>query len=411
MTEVFVNLIREGIFMDQEKLIQSFLGYFGGSSEGIRIFTSPGRVNLIGEHTDYNGGFVFPAALTLATTVVARPRNDDKIRLIANDLEIMVEADLDDLSKYKNLKWGNYQLGVADELKKAGYVIKGCDLMYDDKVPLGSGLSSSAAIEVATAIALVSLGDEAYGKTKKVDMVQMALISQKAEHNYVGVKCGIMDQFASAMGKKNHAIFLDCKDLSFELVPVNLDGYSLVIGNTNKKRSLGESKYNERRAQCEEGLSILRKVFPEAAFLRDISVSDYEQHKGMLTDDIIRKRVEHIIYENQRVIDSVEALKKGNLKAFGELMNQSHDSLRDLYEVTGIELDTLVDEARKIEGVLGARMTGAGFGGCTINLVANQVIEEFIEKVGKAYKEKIGYEASFYISDIGDGGREVEVTV
>jgi len=397
--------------MNQEKLIQSFLGYFGGSSEQIRIFTSPGRVNLIGEHTDYNGGFVFPAALTLATTIVARPRNDNKIRLIADDLEIMVEADLDDLSRYKNLKWGNYQLGVADELKKAGYNIIGCDLMYNDKVPLGSGLSSSAAIEVATAIALVSLGDGTYGKTRDIDMVQMALIAQKAEHNYVGVMCGIMDQFTSAMGKKNHAIFLDCKDLSFELVPVNLDGYSLVLGNTNKKRSLGESKYNERRAQCEEGLSILRKVFPEAAFLRDISVSDYEKHKGLLTDETIRKRVEHIIYENQRVIDSVKALKKGNLKVFGELMNQSHDSLRDLYEVTGIELDTLVDEARKIEGVLGARMTGAGFGGCTVNLVADKAIDQFIEKVGKAYKEKIGYEASFYISDIGDGGREVKVTV
>jgi galactokinase len=397
--------------MNQEKLIQSFLGYFGGSSEKIRIFTSPGRVNLIGEHTDYNGGFVFPAALTLATTIIARPRKDNKIRLIANDLEVMVEADLEDLSQYKSLRWGNYQLGVADELKKAGFNIIGCDLMYDDKVPLGSGLSSSAAIEIATAIALVSLGDEAYGKTKEIDMVQMALISQKAEHNYVGVMCGIMDQFASAMGKKDHAIFLDCKDLSFELVPVKLDGYSLVIGNTNKKRSLGEGKYNERRAQCEEGLSILKKEFPEAEFLRDISVSDYEGHKSMLTDDIIRKRVEHVVYENQRVIDSVTALKKGNLEVFGELMNESHNSLRDLYEVTGIELDTLVDEARKIQGVLGARMTGAGFGGCTVNLVANKSIDEFIEKVGKAYKEKIGYEASFYISDIGDGGREVEVVV
>ena len=397
--------------MNQEKLIQSFLGYFGGSSEKIRIFTSPGRVNLIGEHTDYNGGFVFPAALTLSTTIIARPRKDNKIRLIANDLEFMVEAELEDLSQYKNLRWGNYQLGVADELKKAGFNIIGCDLMYDDKVPLGSGLSSSAAIEVATAIALVSLGDEAYGKTKEIDMVQMALISQKAEHNYVGVMCGIMDQFASAMGKKDHAIFLDCKDLSFELVPIKLDGYSLVIGNTNKKRSLGEGKYNERRAQCEEGLGVLNKEFPEAEFLRDISVSDYEEHKSLLADDIIRKRIEHVIYENQRVIDSVKALKEGNLKLFGELMNQSHNSLRDLYEVTGIELDALVDEARKIEGVLGARMTGAGFGGSTVNLVANKAIDEFIEKVGKAYKERIGYEASFYISDIGDGGREVEVII
>jgi galactokinase len=389
------------------ELIQKFLGYFGGSSEQIRMFTSPGRVNLIGEHTDYNGGFVFPAALTLSTTIVARPSADNRIKLIAIDLEKMVEADLDNLSQYKSLNWGNYQLGVADELKKAGFNIRGCELMYDDKVPLGSGLSSSAAIEVATAIALVSLGDEAIGKTKALDMVEIALISQKAEHDYVGVKCGIMDQFASAMGKKEHAIFLDCKDLSYEHVPLKLDGYALVIGNTNKKRSLGEGKYNERRAQCEAGLEILRRVFPQAANLRDISIFDYESHKKMLSDETIRKRVEHIIYENQRVLDSVKALKEGNVKLFGKLMDQSHNSLRDLYEVTGKELDTLVEEARKIEGVLGSRMTGAGFGGCTVNLVADRRIEEFILRVGKAYKEKIGYEASFYISNIGDGGREI----
>jgi galactokinase len=398
-----------GVDMNHGALIESFLGYFGGSSEKIRIFKSPGRVNLIGEHTDYNGGFVFPAALTLATTVVARPRQDRTIRLIATDLEVMVEADLDNLQAYRNLKWGNYQLGVADELIKAGYNVIGCDLMYEDKVPLGSGLSSSAAIELATAVALVSLGDEEYGKSKQIDMIEMAVISQKAEHNFIGVKCGIMDQFASAMGKKDHAIFLDCRDLSYELVPVKLDGYSLVISNTNKKRSLGEGKYNERRAQCEEGLEILKKVIPEATCLRDISCEDYEKYKHLLTDDVIRKRVEHVVYEDQRVLDSVKALKEGNLILFGKLMNQSHDSLRDLYEVTGAELDTLVDEARKQEGVLGSRMTGAGFGGCTVSLVENSKIDRFIESVGKAYKDKIGYEASFYISEIGDGGREVEV--
>lgn len=395
--------------MNHRFLLQSFIGYFGGDIEAIRIFKSPGRVNLIGEHTDYNGGFVFPAALTLATTVVARLRQDNKIRLIATDLETMVEADLNNLSAYKGLKWGNYQLGVADELIKAGYKVRGCDLMFEDKVPLGSGLSSSAAIEVATAIALVSLGDESYGKTKQIDMIDMALISQRAEHNYIGVKCGIMDQFASAMGKKDHAIFLDCRDLSFELVPAKLEGYSLIIVNTNKKRSLGEGKYNERRAQCEEGLEVLKKVIPEAAYLRDISCSDFEIYKHLLTDEVIRKRVEHVVYENQRVIESVKALKAGNLVLFGELMNQSHDSLRDLYEVTGIELDTLVEEARKQKGVLGSRMTGAGFGGCTVSLVNNHYEDEFINNVGLVYKNKIGYEASFYSSEIGDGGRELEV--
>lgn len=393
--------------MNADMLVNKFLGYFGGSSDGIRIFTSPGRVNLIGEHTDYNGGYVFPAALTLATTVVARPRSDKKIRLIATDLEQMVEAYLDDLQAYRDLKWGNYQLGVADELMKAGYRIIGCDLMFDDKVPLGSGLSSSAAIEVATAIALVSLGDERYGKDLAIDKIEMAKITQRAEHNFIGVKCGIMDQFASAMGKKDHAIFLNCRELSYELVPVRLTGYSLIIGNTNKKRSLGEGKYNERRAECEEALEILKQAMPGITCLGDVSCDDFEKYKGLIKNDIIKKRARHVVYENQRVLDSVKALKKEDLPAFGALMNQSHDSLRDLYEVTGKELDTMVSEARKVEGVLGSRMTGAGFGGCTVSLVRNDMIDEFISRVGKAYKEIIGYEASFYVSQIGDGGREI----
>ncbi len=393
--------------MDYRNLISQFLSFFGGTEEGIRIFSSPGRVNLIGEHTDYNGGYVFPAALTLSTTVVARPRNDRIIKLIATDLKVMVEANLDDLGAYRNLKWGNYQLGVADELQKAGYKIMGCDLMFDDKVPLGSGLSSSAAIEIATAIALVSLGDKEYGRSKEINKIEMAKITQLAEHNYVGVKCGIMDQFASAMGKKDHAIFLNCRDLSYELVPIRLSGYTLVIGNTNKKRSLGDGKYNERRAECEAGLSVLKKVLPHASCLADISVSDFEAHKNLIQNPIIKKRVEHVIYENQRVLDSVKALKEGELERFGKLMNESHDSLRDLYEVTGKELDSMVNEARKIDGVLGSRMTGAGFGGCTVSLVRTDMVDVFIDRVGKAYKEEVGYEASFYISDIGDGGREI----
>ncbi len=390
-----------------ENLIEKFIGYFGGDKAGIRVFTSPGRVNLIGEHTDYNGGFVFPAALTLATTLVARPRSDRKINLIATDLEIMVNGDLDNLQAFRDIKWGNYQLGVADELQKAGYPITGCDLLYDDRVPLGSGLSSSAAIEVATAVALVSLGDKEYRKTKTVDLIKMALISQTAEHNYIGVKCGIMDQFASAMGKKDMAIFLDCRDLAYEWVPLKLDGHAIVIANTNKKRSLGEGKYNERRAECEAGLEILKKALPQATCLRDVSAAEFEQHKGLIKDGTILKRVEHVVMEDDRVLLSVKALKEGELVAFGQLMNQSHDSLRDLYEVTGKELDTLVEEARKIPGVLGSRMTGAGFGGCTVSIVKNEAVDTFIEKVGAAYKEKIGYGASFYVSDIGDGAREL----
>ncbi|HEY8500911.1 MAG TPA: galactokinase [Clostridia bacterium] len=389
------------------ELIESFLSFFGGESEGIRIFKSPGRVNLIGEHTDYNGGFVFPAALTMDTTVLARPRNDRQINLIATDLKQMVRANLDELHKWKHLRWGNYQLGVADELQKAGYRLCGCDLMYDDKVPLGSGLSSSAAIEIATAVALVALGDSYHGVNREINMVELARIAQKAEHNYIGVKCGIMDQFASAMGKKNMAIFLDCRDLTWEMVPLEMKGYKLVIANTNIKRSLGSEKYNERRRECEKGLEQMRNVFPEASYLRDISVDDFEKYKGEIPDETIRKRVAHVVYENERVIKAVEALKKNRLKEFGELMNASHDSLRDLYEVTGTELDTLVEEARKVEGVLGSRMTGAGFGGCTVSLVREEKVQEFIERVGKAYKKEIGHNASFYITEAGDGGREV----
>lgn len=384
-------------------LKETFISYFGGDTDGIRVFTAPGRVNLIGEHTDYNGGFVFPAALTMATTVLARPRRDRQINLIATDLKQMVRADLDELDRFRGLSWGNYQLGVADELQKAGYQLCGCDLLFDDRVPLGSGLSSSAAIEIATAVALVSLG----GECPEIDMVEMAKIAQAAEHHYVGVKCGIMDQFASAMGKKNMAIFLDCRDLKWEMVPLVMEGYKLIISNTNKKRSLGEGKYNERRNECEKGLSLLQKAFPEAACLRDISVDAFLQHKDLITDATVQKRVEHVIYENDRVLQSVIALKENRLDAFGRLMNASHDSLRDLYEVTGIELDTLVDEARKVDGVLGSRMTGAGFGGCTVSLVREDRVEEFIRLVGAAYEQKFGYPATFYVSKTGDGGREI----
>ncbi len=389
-------------------LKETFLSYFGGDGAGIRAFTAPGRVNLIGEHTDYNGGFVFPAALTMATTVLARPRKDRQINLIATDLKQMVHANLDELEKYKGLKWGNYQLGVADELQKAGYRLCGCDLLYDDKVPLGSGLSSSAAIEIATAIALVSLGNTAYGSEREIDLVQMAKIAQNAEHNYIGVKCGIMDQFSSAMGKKDMAIFLDCRDLVWEMVPLKMEGCRLVLSHTNKKRSLGEGKYNERRSECEKGLAFLQQALPAATCLRDISVADFQRHRDLIPDQTIQKRVEHVVYEDERVLQSVKALKEGRLNDFGKLMNASHDSLRDLYEVTGIELDTLVEEARKIDGVLGSRMTGAGFGGCTVSLVREGQVQAFIALVGAAYQSRIGHPASFYVSEIGDGGREIK---
>ena len=304
-----------------------------------------------------------------------------------------------------DIKWGAYQLGVADELQKAGFPLVGCDLLYEDKVPLGSGLSSSAAIEVATAFALVSLG--AGNKPASIDPVQMAKISQTAEHNFIGVMCGIMDQFASAMGKKDHAIFLDCLTLEFEWVPLVLEGVSIVIANTNHKRSLGEGKYNERRAECETGLEILKQALPNATCLRDVSAADFEKHGHLISDPIVRNRVAHIVYEDDRVLRSVEALKKGDLVLFGQLMDQSHDSLRDLYEVTGQKLDALVDAFRACDGVIGSRMTGAGFGGCTVALVKNDAVDTVKKKVGAAYLAAIGHDCTFYVSDIGDGAREV----
>lgn len=393
--------------MEIKELKRKFIEIYGGSEEDLRIFSSPGRVNMIGEHTDYNGGFVFPAALTLSSTVIARPRKDRTINLAATDLDIRVNASLDNLQEYKNLKWGNYQLGVADELQKAGYKLVGCDMLFHDTVPLGSGLSSSAAIEVVTALTLVTLGNEAHGISKDVDMIEMAKISQIAEHNYVGVKCGIMDQFASAMGKANHAIFLDCKDLSYQHVPLDLKGYKIVLSNTKKKRSLAAVKYNERRSECEKGLEILKSALPNACCLGEISREEFEKHKHLIKDEVIRKRVEHVIYEDDRVLRSVEALKSGNITEFGRFMIESHNSLRDLYEVTGVELDTLVEEALKIDGVIGSRMTGAGFGGCTVSIVKEDVVEKFIEQVGKNYYERVGINAEFYVSEIGDGGREI----
>lgn len=393
--------------MNITELKKRFWEIYHGSEAGIRVFTSPGRVNLIGEHTDYNGGYVFPAALTLSSTVIARPRTDRQMNLIATDLGIQVQASLDKLEEYKSLKWGNYQLGVADELQKAGYKLTGCDLLYHDTVPLGAGLSSSAAIEVATAIALVSLGNTHHGLEQSVDMIKLALISQKAENNYVGVNCGIMDQFASAMGKADHAIFLNCRDLSYKHVPLNLKGYKIVIANTNKKRGLADSKYNERRSQCEAAFEILKRHLPGASCLGEISTEEFDRFKHEIKDETVRKRAEHIIEEDDRVLRSVEALNNNDIELFGRYMTASHDSLRDLYEVTGTELDTLAEEALKIEGTAGSRMTGAGFGGCTVSIVREEAVDEFIDRVGKGYTARTGLVPTFYITEVGDGGREI----
>ncbi len=389
--------------MDEKimKLKERFIKEFGEGGE-LYVFRSPGRVNLIGEHTDYNGGYVFPAALTMATTIIARPREDSMVRMMATDLGEMVEGDLNTIDEYKDLKWGNYQFGVFKELRDNGYNIVGADMLYDDTTPHGGGLSSSAAIEVASGIAMAYLGGR-----RDIDGIEIAKIGQMAEHHYIGVNCGIMDQFSSAMGKENHAIFLNCKTLDYELVPVELSkhGIKIVVSNTNKKRSLASSKYNERRAECEAGLKILQKHIPDADCLGDISLGEFEKYEDKIEDEVIRRRVRHVISEDDRVKKSVEVLNNGDLEAFGRLMNESHDSLRDDYEVSCVELDTLVEEARKVDGVLGSRMSGAGFGGCTVSLIKDESVDKYIKQAGAAYREKIGYDADFYISEIGDGGK------
>lgn len=391
-----------------DELKRQFIDIYGGNDEELRVFTAPGRVNLIGEHTDYNGGFVFPAALSMNTTIIARKNGCNKLRLCATDLPDRVEADISNLGGYKHLKWGNYQIGVAFELEKLGYEIVGCDMLYHGTVPYGGGLSSSASIEVSTAIMFTTFSNEKKGIKNDIDMIQMAEVSQRTEHTYAGVNCGIMDQFASAMGKKNHAIFLNCKTLDYSLVPLRMDGYKLVIANTNKKRGLADSKYNERRSECEAAFDILKNALSGAECLGDISVDDFEKNAHLIKNETVRKRAKHVIYEDDRVLKSVEALKSGDLITFGALMTQSHESLRDLYEVTGTELDTLVDEALKVNGTIGSRMTGAGFGGCSVSLVREDAVDDFIETVGKNYHDKIGYAASFYVSDIGDGGKEIK---
>jgi len=389
-------------------LKKKFCELYGGDASDLRVFAAPGRVNLIGEHIDYCGGYVLPAAITLDTTVVVRKRNDRILRMAATDLPDRVEVSLDRLEEAKGLKWGNYQAGVADELQKAGYKLVGADFLYDDTIPHGAGLSSSAAIEVATAVTLVTLGNESHGIDKPLDLIEMAVISRRAENNFCGVSCGIMDQFASAMGKKNHAILLDCATLEYKYAPLDMKGCKIVLANTMKKRSLGESKYNERTREVAEGLSILQKFMPDKENLCDITIEEFIKYKDKITDETIRKRVQHVIYENDRVLKSFEALRNNDLSGFGKLLAEAHASIRDLYEVTGIELDTMVAEALKVKGVIGARMTGAGFGGCTVNIVQEEYIDEFIRKVGENYSKAVGITPEFYICEIGDGARELK---
>ena len=382
----------------KEKLIATFKEKFGDGGD-IRSYFAPGRVNLIGEHTDYNGGHVFPCALTIGTYFIARQREDRVLRFYSTNFESLgiIESSLDNLVWSKEADWTNYPMGVMWAFGEKGYKItNGFDILLCGNIPNGSGLSSSASVEVGTGVVLRDM----YGFD--VSMIDIALIGQYSENNFNKVNCGIMDQFAIAMGKKDHAIFLDTADLSYEYAPIVLKDAKIVIACSNKKRGLGDSKYNERRAECEEALAELQTVV-DIKSLGELDEAQFEQYRSAIKSEVRQRRAKHAVYENQRTIKAVAALKAGDIEEFGKLMIASHDSLRDDYEVTGKELDTLVASALKQDGVIGSRMTGAGFGGCTVSIVKNDNIDAFIENVGKEYKDTIGYAADFYVVEVGDG--------
>lgn len=390
--------------MMKKKLFDMFAELFG-DSEGARFYFSPGRVNLIGEHTDYNGGHVFPCALTLGTYGAARKREDNKIHLYSMNLDSfgVVEASLDDLTNKKEYNWANYPLGIVWAFKEKGHTItSGFDMVIWGNIPNGSGLSSSASLEVLTGVILTDLFE-----IKDLSMTDLALIGQYSENNFNGCNCGIMDQFAVAMGKKDHAIFLDTSDLSYEYAPCVLDGAKIVITNSKVKHSLVDSAYNDRRNECAAALKALQSELDIQA-LGDLTPEEFEAHKSLIKDEIQLQRAKHAVYENQRTIDAVTALKAGDIENFGKLMNQSHISLRDDYDVSCEEIDILVDLAWKIPGVLGSRITGGGFGGCTVSIVKDESIDTFIETIGKTYLEKVGHEAEFYTVDIGDGASRLD---
>ncbi len=386
--------------MTKNELIRKFEDTFGAGREVTCVF-SPGRVNLIGEHTDYNGGHVFPCALSIGTYFAAAKRTDRLVRLCSGNFPEngIIERSLDSLSPDPSKGFSDYLTGMIWTYKEHGMEVReGLDVYLYGNLPNASGLSSSASVEVGMGLILNTL----YGFS--VPPVQLALYGQYSENHYNGVNCGIMDQFSIAMGKKDHAIFLDTADLSYEYVPVKLEGMKIVIACTNKKRGLADSKYNERRSECETALSELQKV-REIPSLGALTEEEFEEIADAIRDPVRKRRARHAVYENQRTVRAAELLKKGDVEGFGRLMNDSHTSLRDDYEVTGKELDTLVEEAWKIPGVIGSRMTGAGFGGCTVSIVKDDAVEQFIAEAGKAYKEKIGYQADFYTAEIGDGTR------
>lgn len=390
-----------GIAM-KETVLKKFEEVFG-DSEGAKVFFAPGRVNLIGEHTDYNGGHVFPCALTIGTYMAVKKRDDRKLRFYSMNFDHLgvIESSIEGLKPEKEADWTNYPKGVMWAFEKRGMKMDcGLDIVLNGNIPNGSGLSSSASLEVVTGFMLREL----FGFD--VTNVELAQIGQYSENNFNGMNCGIMDQFASAMGKKDNAIFLDTADLSYEYAPINLAGAKIVVTNSKVKHSLVNSEYNTRRSECETALAELQAV-TDIKGLGDLTEEEFEAHKSAIKDETRVKRAKHAVYENRRTIRAVEALKNNDLETFGKLMNASHVSLRDDYAVSCSEIDVLVDAAWKVEGVIGSRITGGGFGGCTVSIVKDEAIEAFKEQVGKAYQEQVGKTPEFYVVEIGNGPCEL----
>lgn len=389
--------------MNQHDLSRTFHEIFGTAPTKTRFFFAPGRINLIGEHTDYNGGHVFPAAISFGTYAVARQRTDQKLQFYSMNFPERgkIECDLADLSYNPDHDWANFPKGMIYYFIKNGYSIShGMDILFYGDIPNGAGLSSSASIEMATGVVLEGLFD------LEIDRLHMIQMGQHVENQYIGVNSGIMDQFAIGKGKKDFAILLDCQTLEFNYAPVDLKEHEIVIINSNKQRTLAASKYNERRAECEEALDDLRTELPISS-LGELTSEKFEQHKHLITNGTNRKRAKHAVYENERTLLALQQLEQGNIQAFGQLMNASHVSLRDDYEVTGAELDQIAETAWNHPGVIGARMTGAGFGGCAIAIVHQTQIEHFKEKLSETYSEEFGYPPSFYEAKISDGAKEL----
>ena len=385
------------------QVVAKFNEIFGEQGKK-EIFFTPGRVNLIGEHIDYNGGYVFPCALSFGTYAVCRKREDNVFRMYSMNFEKngVIEFSLEKLTKSK--VWADYCKGVIDAFIRHGYEIKhGADIVFFGNIPNGAGLSSSASLEVLMGTVLREIS----GLNDKVSMIDIVKFGQEAENKFIGVSCGIMDQFAVGMGKEDKAILLNCDTLEYDYVPVKLEGISIVIMNTNKRRGLADSKYNERRSSCEAALKDIQEAGKKINYLCDMTMEDFEEVKKYIKSEEALPRVRHAVSENVRVLDSVKNLKENNIEAFGKLMNASHVSLRDDYEVTGKELDAIVSAAWEQEGTVGARMTGAGFGGCAVSLVKNECIDEFIKNVGEKYTKETGLKADFYVANVGDGSRKI----